>query len=430
MNQLCKNGKVKNQLFSYLVGLSIIALMLSTCQAQTTPGTSTVLPTFQSTPDAKPDATPAPLWRFGVALGRNALSSYNSDDIASMRFGWYVDFHADAGSPSPYGMEYVPMLRVKQLKWDGSSKTECCVACGYVMPYEYTVSPGISQIQTIAANHPGRTWLIGNEMDRVDFGSGNCSRQDEMLPELYAQVYHDLYYAIKSADGIAQVAIGGMSEFTPLRSQYLQRVWDAYQRLYGRTMPVDIWNIHLYVLQEVKGSYGADIPPGFTEKDGAQYTIMDNKDFTKAWAQIVSLRTWMKDHGQQDKPLIISEFGVTYPAWVDDQCPAYPDTTGCPLSPEQVRDDFMVPSFDSLLNRTDASIGYPADGNRLVQRWNWFSLDYDDGYCDEGVFYQFYNGNLFHSGLGPANPPANCSFPARGLTSLGTYWKQLVEKLP
>ncbi len=70
------------------------------------------------------------------------------------------------------------------------------------------------------------TWLIGNEMDRVDFGSDYCSRQDEILPELYAQAYHEIYYAIKSADQTAQVAIGGMAEFTPLRSQYLERVWN------------------------------------------------------------------------------------------------------------------------------------------------------------------------------------------------------------
>jgi len=409
-----------------MIGLSIIALVLSACNAQTTPGSTPVPPTFQFTLDS----TPAPLWRFGVALGRNALSAYDPDDIASMRFGWYVDYHAHADRLSPYGMEYVLMVRVKQLKLDGPSKTECCVVCTYVVPYEFTVSPDIRQIQTTATNHPGRTWLIGNEMDRVDFDSGHCSRQDEMLPELYAQVYHDLYYAIKAADRIAQVAIGGMSEFTPLRSQYLQRVWDAYYRLYGQAMPVDIWNIHLYVLQEVKGSFGADIPPGFTQTRGEQYAILDNQDFSKAWAQIVSLRTWMKDHGQQDKPLIISEVGVTYPAWVDDQCPAYSATTACPLSPEQVRDNFMVPLIDSFLNQTDAAIGYPVDGNRLVQRWNWFSLDYDDGYCDAGVFYAFYNGNLFHSGLGPANPPANCSFPARGLTALGAYWMQYVQKLP
>jgi hypothetical protein len=136
----------------------------------------------------------------------------------------------------------------------------------------------------------------------------------------------------------------------------------------------------------------------------------------------------MKDHGLQNKPLIISEYGVLFPAWVD--CPAYPDTTGCPFTPEQVRDSFMVPSFEAFLNRTDANIGYPTDGYRLVQRWTWFSVDYDDGNCDNGEFIESFAGSLFHSGLGPSSPPKNCSFPVQGISSLGTYWKQYVQTLP
>jgi hypothetical protein len=330
-------------------------------------------------------------------------------------------------------MEYVPTVRVKQNKLaaDGST-TDCRVGPYYVTtPPFYNVSPSISQIQSIAASRPGMTWLIGNEMDAVDkaTSSGGCSRQDEMLPELYAQAYHELYTAIKSADPSAQVAIGGMVEFTDLRSQYLDRIWAEYSRLYGQTMPVDTWNIHLYVLQEVKGSWGADIPPGFSETSGALYTLLDHKDFTKAWEQIVSLRTWMKNHEQQNKPLIITEYSVLFPAWVD--CPAYPDTSGCPFTPEQVRDNIMYPSFDSFLNQTDANIGYPADGNLLVQRWNWFSVDYDGGYCDtDGEYIEYAGGSLFHSGLGPSSPPITCSFPAQGISSLGTYWMQYVQNLP
>jgi len=375
---------------------------------------------------------PAPLWRFGVAQVRRGLTNYDSYGIASMRFGWYVNFGVTANPSTPYGMEYVPTVRVKQdkLASDGST-TNCRVGPYYKTPYSYTVSPSVSQIQSVASSHPGMTWLIGNEMDAVDKATsgGGCSRQDEMLPELYAQAYHDLYSAIKSADPTAQVAIGGMIEFTDLRRQYLDRVWAEYINLFGETMPVDVWNIHLYVLQEVKGSWGADIPPGFNETSGAPYTLLDHKDFTKAWAQIVSLRTWMKERGQQNKPLIITEYGVLFPAWVE--CPAYPDTTGCPFTPEQVRDSIMYPSFNAFLNQTDTDIGYPADGNRLVQRWNWFSVDYDLGYCDtDGEYIEYAGGSLFNSGLGPSNPPTTCFFPAQGISSLGNYWKQYVQNLP
>jgi hypothetical protein len=382
---------------------------------------------------------PAPLWRFGTAKGRQGFASYDSNGVASMRFGWYVDFIATANPSTPYGMEYVPTVRVKQDKLAGDgSTTDCRVGPYYKTPYSYTVSPSISQIQSIASSRPGMTWLIGNEMERVDWGDngGKCNRQDEMLPELYAQAYHDIYTAIKGADPTAQVAIGGMVEFTLLRSQYLDRVWTEYTRLANlpennwaeKTMPVDVWNTHLYVLPEVKGSWGADIPAGLSAASGALYTVLDNKDFAKAWAQIVSLRTWMKNHGQQNKPLIITEYGVNMPAWVN--CDAYPNTSGCPFTPEQVRDSFMVPSFNAFLNQTDANIGYPSDGNRLVQRWNWWSADHDDGNCDNGVFTENYNGSLFYSGLGPSSPPTNCSFPAQGMSPLGTYWKQYVQNLP
>jgi hypothetical protein len=36
---------------------------------------------------------------------------------------------------------------------------------------------------------------------------------------------------------------------------------------------------------------------------------------------------------------------------------------------------------------TDASIGYPADGNRLVQRWAWFSVDADPYWWGGTLFY-------------------------------------------
>ena len=39
----------------------------------------------------------------------------------------------------------------------------------------------------------------------------------------------------------------------------------------------------------------------------------------------------------------------------------------------------MLSSFDFFVNAIDTEIDYPADGDRLVQRWAWCSLD-DDGF--------------------------------------------------
>lgn len=373
---------------------------------------------------------PAPLWRFGVSPIRRPLTDYDYTDMVSMRFGWYMNFGATGNAPEPYGIEYSPTIRVKQWKLkDGSTWTQCCVDCPYVTPYTYTVSPDVSQIQAMATSRPGMMWVIGNEIERIDGGTGYCSRQDEILPELYAQAYHDLYYTIKNTDSTAQVAIGGLIGFTDLRRQYLDRVWAEYARLYSETMPVDVWNVHAYVLQEKRNEWGSSIPAGFPEIDtGTLYTVLDNKDFSKAWLFVVAMRTWMNQNGQRNKPLVTNEYGVNMPAWVE--CPTYPDTTGCPFTPEQVRDSFLYPSFNYFLNQTDTTIGYPADGNRLIQRWNWWSLDYDDGKCEEGVFWEWFNGSLFYSGLGPSGLPNDCSFPAKGISSLGTYWKQYVQSLP
>jgi hypothetical protein len=372
---------------------------------------------------------PAPLWRFGVSQLRRPFTDYDYTDIVSMRFGWYMNFGATPNAPQPYGIEYSPTIRVKQWKLkDGNVWTECCVDCPYVEPYTYTVSLSANQIQAMATSRPGITWVIGNEMERIDGGTGYCSRQDEMLPEVYAWAYHDLYYTIKNADPTAQVAIGGLIGFTDLRRQYLDRVWAEYTRLYSETMPVDVWNVHVYVLQEVRGSWGSSIPAGFPEiNTGALYTLLDNKDFTKAWQFVVALRSWMSQRGQRNKPLITNEYGVNMPAWV--LCPTYPDTTGCPFTPEQVRDSFLYPSFNTFLNATDTNIGYPADGNRLIQRWNWWSLDYDDGKCEDGIFWEWFNGSLFYSGLGPSGTK-DCPYPSKGISPLGTYWKQYVQSLP
>jgi hypothetical protein len=68
----------------------------------------------------------------------------------------------------------------------------------------------------------------------------------------------------------------------------------------------------------------------------------------------------MKDRGQQNKPLIVSEYGILMP-----------NDYGFP--PERVR-DFMLGTFRIFETTIDPDLGYPADGHRLVQRWCWFSL--------------------------------------------------------
>ncbi|MCS7222330.1 MAG: hypothetical protein RML36_06720 [Anaerolineae bacterium] len=69
----------------------------------------------------------------------------------------------------------------------------------------------------------------------------------------------------------------------------------------------------------------------------------------------------MRDHGQRDKELIVSEYAILFP-----------EELGYGF--ERVR-NYMYATFDYFLNARDSELGMPADGNRLVQRWAWYSLD-------------------------------------------------------
>lgn len=364
---------------------------------------------------------PSPLWRFGVAQALRPFNDYSTTDIRAMRFGWYVDW-GSGGSPLPaYGMEYIPLVRVKQYKVDPVTHeltNARCKACDYAVPPSYSVSLSQSQIETRAQAHKGMTWVIGNEIDRRDWDTGN---QDEIVPELYAQAYHQIWAEIKAADPTAHVAIAGVIEATPLRLAYLTRVWNEYDRLYGNgmtnTMPVDVWNLHEFVLPEKNCAYypgdcwGAQVPAGMDNASGQTYSVLDNKDFRIAWDHIKAMRGWMAIRGQQHKPLIITEYGVLMSDWV------YPGQ----FTPAQVRDSFMYPSFNAFLNQTDCSIGFREDGCRLVQRWNWYSLDDDSRSVQGEQLLDNFNGYLFYSGL---------SAQSLGLSTLGTYWKQYVQALP
>jgi hypothetical protein len=199
---------------------------------------------------------------------------------------------------------------------------------------------------------PGALWLIGNEPD--------VKWQDNVLPDRYAELYHDLYVQLKALDPTCQVAIGGVSQPTPLRLRYLDLILQAYQDRYGEPMPVDVWNVHNFILREERDSWGVDIPPGMSERTGQLREIADHDDMAIFRQQIVDFRRWMAEGGQRDKHLIVTEYGILMP-----------NEYGFP--PDQV-EQFMLDTFEYFRTAADPAIGYPLDGYRLVQRWCWFSL--------------------------------------------------------
>lgn len=240
------------------------------------------------------------------------------------------------------------------------------------------------QIELTLAANPGSYWLIGNEPDVL--------WQDNVTPQRYAELYHEIYYFIKERDADAKVVIGGVSQPTPLRRAYLDIILETYQANYGEKMPIDIWNVHAFTLREERGSWGVDIPPGFDVDTGELYEIEDHDDLEIMRQNLIDFRAWMADHGYQDKPLVVSEYGILMP-------PDY----GFPL---EVVGDFLTGSFDLFLTEQNET-GYPADDNHLVQWWFWYSV-YD------GELYP--TGNLY-------------DVPTGELTPLGDIWNAYIAEL-
>ncbi|MCX7840656.1 MAG: hypothetical protein N2559_14570, partial [Anaerolineae bacterium] len=219
-------------------------------------------------------------------------------------------------------------------------------------------------------------WLIGNEPD--------VKWQDNVEPVTYARLYHRAYRAIKEADPTAQVAIGGVTQPSPLRLRYLDAVLAAYRAQNQREMPIDVWNVHNFILREERGSWGVDIPPGFADATGVLYEVDDSGNLDAFRRQIVAFREWMAARGFQNYPLIISEYGIPMP---EDY--GFPD--------ERVL-NFLIDTFDFFLNARDPALGYPADDYRLVQRWCWYSLD--DTMYPTGRLFDPHTGALTNFGKG------------------------------
>lgn len=274
---------------------------------------------------------PTSLWegraRWGVGVPLGPITRY---DVAPLRLGWYLDWSARADAPTPDDVQYVQMVRL----------------------HGGALRPDAAAIAAIAAARPGALWLIGNEPD--------VRWQDNVDAATYARLYHEAYAAIKGADPSARVAIGGVSQPTPLRLRYLDVVLASYREQFGAAMPVDVWNVHNFILREERDSWGVDIPPGLPDDHGALYTIEDSGNLAVFRQQIVDFRRWMAERGYGGYPLIVSEYGIPMP-----------EDYGYP--PERVI-DFLTGTFDFFLTAQDPALGDPLDGYRLVQRWCWYSL--------------------------------------------------------
>lgn len=292
----------------------------------------------------------SPHQRIGINVTTNGGVSISDYDTAQLGAGWYHNYAFRQTPSKPGGIHYHQMVR------SNINRNRLPEILGPVI-----------------SNNLGTLWILGNEPDHYG--------QDSLTPAQYAQFYHDVYTYLKAADPTARIAIAGIVQPTPIRLRYLDMVLSSYQEQYDSPMPVEIWDIHNFILPENCG-WGASIPPGLeayrSEGIGCDDTLLDHGDLNIFRAQIRTFRQWMADRGFRNTPLIITEYGILLSKYHGYDHP-------------RVR-DFMLGSFDFMLNETDRQIGYPADGNRLVQEFAWFSLNFAE--FDLQTNYGL-NGNLF-----------------------------------
>jgi hypothetical protein len=197
---------------------------------------------------------PSPSDRFGVTVyGDQYIDDY---DVTPLMAGRYLNWRADLMPSRPNAMSYYFMVRVTE--------------AGH--------RPGVEQLQTIAFNNPGMVWIIGNEADVV--------WQDNTTPAAYARAFHSAYTAIREVDPTARFVISGIVQVSPLRLIWLDQVWDSYYATYGVEIPVDMWNIHTYVANEMHQEWGFEIPPGINNAVG--YTIHMGTDWEMEYAPSAS----------------------------------------------------------------------------------------------------------------------------------------------
>jgi len=343
--------------------------------------------------------------------------------VDDLRAGWFVFFGGISDSATN-GAEIAPVIDVRQKK-DAQGN--------YLDDFEINPPLTAAGLGALVDYNPGVLWLAGNEVDRGPNPGNHSVGQGDTFPQVYARAYYSVYHFIKDRDPTAQVAISGLVEVTPGRLEYLEIVWQTYLELYGVPIPVDVWNMHLYILPELlpggqpngiaSVALGTNPALGIRESnnDPAQcskpdvYCIAEHDDMEIFDQQVRAMRRWMRSHNQQNKPLILSEHSILYPYVPDPGGTCWlQDEYGECFTPTRIA-NFLDETMSYFETAKDPEIGYPLDDFRLVQQTAWFSINNENrvGNVSDLVVDDENNGSLI------------------GLSSVGELFKghALSEKL-
>jgi hypothetical protein len=226
----------------------------------------------------------------------------------------------------------------------------------------------------------GSVWLIGNEPDRKKY-------QDDLTPEKYAERFFEVATIIKNFDPNAKIGFGSVVQPTPIRIRYLEKSLARLSELAGNRETalsmIDIWSIHAFILTEI-GTWGADIPPGFDCDVISCDDAILITDYSDTYSidifidRIQYFRNWLNSIGQREKPLWITEYGSLFYYWevlcsINSGYDCQNPDNGWPTELDTI--EFMVDTFNFLLQSKDENLGNPNDEDKLVQRWYWYSLN-------------------------------------------------------
>lgn len=187
------------------------------------------------------------------------------------------------------------------------------------------------RVAEAAKRSPGQWWTFGNEP--------NDPHQDNIGPQAYVEPYHDIYYALKSADPQARLVATGVANAD---WRWLDQWREDYRQKYDRYPPVDGWRFHDYVLETCASALNAD-------------------EFKR---RAVDFRDWVNRIGESQKPVLLTEYGVLY----GNGC------CSCPVIQPAAVVEYMRSTTDWLAE------------TRIVTAWAWFAVDSGNRF----------NGDLFN----------------------------------
>lgn len=362
-----------------VVSVLSVLIVMTACSTGAAPTQSEIPvagPTAtESVAGAEPEETPsAPLEEYAplpitphCRFGITAPQGFDPELIAAIGVGNYLDWRSVPGDELSDEVTYVGVLRV----WER----------GY--------ADMLDNLPEILAANPGGFWIVGNEPDTT------YEQQDNLIAETYALRFYELATQIRELDPEAKIGFGTIVQPTPIRLRYLDRAWETLITFTGSEAEasalIDFWSIHAFILNEGPDEWGTGVPPGF-EDDFADAVRYTEYPFTETYsvalfsARIQAFREWMAGKGERHKPLWVTEYGSLFPP--NDP----PDGTNLINVSDVDTAEFMVGTFDFMLTASDSTVGMPADDNRLVQRWFWYSLN-DNTYTFGGTLFDPDHGN-------------------------------------